>query len=102
MILPDKERNLIEEFISKNKSKSDIADSITLANLSNGEKLYKKIQKSSVSSGYYSIFGHSGFTSYAMYKSNTDKIYLIESDPWSKNMISGYGVIDNSFTMCKG
>jgi len=51
---------------------------ISIADLIDGKEVYNKMRASSRSS--YNIFGSDGYSSYALFKSSAEKIYLCEID----------------------
>ena len=69
----------MDEFISKtNPTKSVGEFYISIADLIDGKEVYNKMRARSGPS--YKIFGSSGYSSYALYKSSAEKIYLCEID----------------------
>ena len=51
---------------------------ISIADLIDGKEVYNKMRAKSGPS--YNIFGSDGYSSYALYKSSAEKIYLCEID----------------------
>lgn len=51
---------------------------ISIADLIDGKEVYNKMRASSRPS--YNIFGSDGYSSYSLYKSSAEKIYLCEID----------------------
>jgi hypothetical protein len=69
----------MDEFISKtNPTKSVGEFYISIADLIDGKEVYNKMRASSRPS--YEIFGSDGYSSYSLYKSSAEKIYLFEID----------------------
>jgi hypothetical protein len=69
----------MDKFISEtNPTKSVGEFYISIADLIDGKDVYNKMRVSSRPS--YEIFGSSGYSSYALYKSSAEKIYLCEID----------------------
>ena len=67
----------LDEFISKtNPTKTVEEFYISIADLIDGKDVYNKMRASSRPS--YEIFGGDGYSSYALYKSSTEKIYLCD------------------------
>jgi hypothetical protein len=69
----------MDDFISKtNPTKTVEEFYISIADLIDGKEVYNKMQARSEPS--YNIFGSDGYSSYALYKSSAEKIYLCEID----------------------
>jgi len=69
----------LDEFISKTKPVETVGEFyISIADLIDGKEVYNKMWASSRPS--YNIFGSDGYSSYALYKSSAEKIYLCEID----------------------
>ena len=69
----------LDEFISKTKPVETVGEFyISIADLIDGKEVYNKMQ--SRSGRIYEIFGSDGYSSYALYKSSAEKIYLCEID----------------------
>jgi len=69
----------MDEFISKtNPTKSVGEFYISIADLIYGKEVYNFIMATEGIG--YNIFGSSGYSSYALYKSSAEKIYLCEID----------------------
>jgi hypothetical protein len=70
---------LLDKFISESTPTETVGDFyISIADLIDGKKLYNKMRASSRPS--YEIFGGDGYSSYALYRSSSGKIYLFEID----------------------
>jgi hypothetical protein len=69
----------LDEFISKTNPTKTVGEFyISIADLINGKDVYNKMRASSMPS--YEIFGGDGYSSYSLYKSSAEKIYLCEID----------------------
>jgi len=69
----------MDDFIRKtNPTKTVEEFYISVADLIDGKEVYNKMRDSSRPS--YNIFGSDGYSSYALYKSSAEKIYLCEID----------------------
>jgi hypothetical protein len=69
----------MEEFISKTKPTETVGEFyISIADLIDGKKAF--IEMRSRSGPSYEIFGGDGYSSYSLYKSSAEKIYLCEID----------------------
>jgi hypothetical protein len=69
----------LDEFISKTKPTKTVEEFyISIADLIDGKEVYNKMRAKSGPS--YNIFGSDGYSSYALYKSSAEKIYLCEID----------------------
>jgi len=69
----------LDDFISKTKPVETIGEFyISIADLIDGKEVYNKMRAKSGPS--YNIFGSDGYSSYALYKSSAEKIYLCEID----------------------
>ncbi len=70
--------NEIELFLNKNKESIITSKSLSIIDLNDGKKKYDELTKKS--SPYYIIFGYEayGFIFYSLYKSKTNKIYIIK------------------------
>lgn len=69
----------LDEFISKTNPTKTVGDFyISIADLIDGKEVYNKMQARSEYS--YNIFGSDGYSSYALYRSTAEKIYLCEID----------------------
>ena len=77
----------LEKFICEN-AKSD-APSVSPQHLESQRSCFKQITAGNV--GGYAIFGGNGFSSYAYYKSKSEKIYTIVS---FMGELSGYTLIE--------
>jgi len=70
---------LLDKFISETTPTRTVGDFyISIADLIDGKEVYNKMRTSSRPS--YEIFGGDGYSSYALYKSSAEKIYLCEID----------------------
>jgi hypothetical protein len=70
---------LLEKFISESNPTKTVGDFyISIADLIDGKEVYNKMRASSRPN--YEIFGSDGYSSYALYKSSAEKIYLCEID----------------------
>ena len=69
----------LDEFISKTNPTKTVGDFyISIADLIDGKEVYNKMLASSMPS--CEIFGSDGYSSYALYRSTAEKIYLCEID----------------------
>ena len=69
----------LDEFISKTNPTKTVEDFyISIADLIDGKEVYNKMRASSRPN--YEIFGSDGYSSYSLYKSSAEKIYLCEID----------------------
>lgn len=69
----------LDEFISETNPKKTVGEFyISIADLLDGKEVYNKIRARREPS--YEIFGSDGYSSYALYKSSAEKIYLCEID----------------------
>jgi hypothetical protein len=69
----------LDDFISKTNPTKTVGEFyISIADLIDGKEVYNKMQSRSEPS--YNIFGSDGYSSYALYKSSAEKIYLCEID----------------------
>ena len=69
----------LDDFISKTKPVETIGEFyISIADLIDGKEVYNKMRAKSGPS--YNIFGSDGYSSYSLYKSSAEKIYLCEID----------------------
>lgn len=69
----------LEKFISETKPVETVGEFyISIADLLDGKEVYNKMRASSRPS--YNIFGGDGYSSYSLYKSSAEKIYLCEID----------------------
>jgi len=69
----------LDEFISETKPVETVGEFyISIADLIDGKEVYNKMRASSSPS--YNIFGGDGYSSYSLYKSSAEKIYLCEID----------------------
>jgi len=68
----------IELFLKNNKESIITSKSLSIIDLDNGKKKYDEIKK--INGPYYVIFGYQahGFIFYILYKSRTNKIYVIK------------------------
>ena len=68
---------LLDKFISETNPTKTVGEFyISIADLIDGKEVYNKMRASSRPS--YEIFGGDGYSSYALYKSSAEKIYLCE------------------------
>uniref|UniRef100_A0A6C0L7M4 Uncharacterized protein n=1 Tax=viral metagenome TaxID=1070528 RepID=A0A6C0L7M4_9ZZZZ len=69
----------MDEFINKTKPVETVGEFyISIADLIDGKEVYNKMRASK--SPGYEIFGGDGYSSYSLYKSSAEKIYLCEID----------------------
>ena len=69
----------LDEFINKTKPTKTVEEFyISIADLIDGKEVYNKMRAKSGPS--YEIFGSDGYSSYALYNSSAEKIYLCEID----------------------
>jgi len=69
----------LDDFISKTNPTKTVGEFyISIADLIDGKDVYNKMQARSEPS--YNIFGSDGYSSYSLYKSSAEKIYLCEID----------------------
>jgi|Laugresbdmm110sn_2_1035109.scaffolds.fasta_scaffold20930_2 hypothetical protein len=69
----------LDDFISKTNPTKTVGEFyISIADLIDGKEVYNKMQARSEPS--YNIFGSDGYSSYSLYKSSAEKIYLCEID----------------------
>ena len=69
----------LDEFISKTNPTKTVGEFyISIADLIDGKEVYNKMRASSMPS--YEIFGGDGYSSYALYRSSAEKMYLCEID----------------------
>lgn len=69
----------LEKFISETNPTKTVGEFyISIADLIDGKEVYNKMRASSRPS--YEIFGSDGYSSYSLYKSSAEKIYLFEID----------------------
>ena len=69
----------MNEFISKTNPTKTVGEFyISIADLIDGKEVYNKMRAKGGPS--YEIFGSDGYSSYALYKSSAEKIYLCEID----------------------
>jgi hypothetical protein len=69
----------LDEFISKTNPAKTVEDFyISNADLIDGKDVYNKMRATSRPS--YEIFGSDGYSSYSLYMSSAEKIYLCEID----------------------
>jgi hypothetical protein len=69
----------LDDFISKTKPVETIGEFyISIADLIDGKEVYNKMRAKSGPS--YNIFGSDGYSSYSLYKSSAEKMYLCEID----------------------
>ncbi len=69
----------LEKFISETDPTKTVGEFyISIADLIDGKEVYNKMRASSRPS--YEIFGSDGYSSYSLYKSSAEKIYLFEID----------------------
>ena len=70
---------LLDKFISETKPVKTVGDFyISIADLIDGKEVYNKMRARQGPG--YNIFGSDGYSSYALYKSSEEKIYLCEID----------------------
>lgn len=70
---------LLDKFISETNPTKTVGEFyISIADLIDGKEVYNKMRASSRPS--YEIFGGDGYSSYALYMSISQKIYLCEID----------------------
>jgi len=70
---------LLDKFISETNPTKTVGEFyISIADLIDGKDVYNKMRASSRPS--YNIFGSSGYSSYALYKTNYHRMYLCEID----------------------
>jgi len=69
----------LDEFINKTNPTRTVGEFyISIADLIDGKEVYNKMRATRVPS--YNIFGGDGYSSYSLYKSSAEKIYLCEID----------------------
>lgn len=69
----------MDNFISKTNPTKTVGEFyISIADLIDGKEVYNKMRARSGPS--YEIFGSDGYSSYALYRSSAEKIYLCEID----------------------
>ena len=69
----------MDEFIFETKPVETVGEFyISIADLIDGKEVYNKMRARSGPS--YEIFGSDGYSSYSLYKSSAEKIYLCEID----------------------
>jgi len=69
----------LDEFINKTNPTKTVGDFyISIADLIDGKEVYNKMRARSGAS--YEIFGGDGYSSYSLYRSSAEKIYLCEVD----------------------
>lgn len=70
---------LLDKFINKTNPTKTVGEFyISISDLIDGKEVYNKMRASSRPS--YEIFGSDGYSSYALYRSTAEKIYLCEID----------------------
>ena len=69
----------LEKFISETDPTKTVGEFyISIADLIDGKEVYNKMR--AIREPSYEIFGSDGYSSYALYKSSSEKIYLCEID----------------------
>jgi hypothetical protein len=69
----------MDKFISETNPTKTVGEFyISVADLIDGKEVYNKMRARSGTS--YEIFGGDGYSSYSLYKSSAEKIYLCEID----------------------
>lgn len=69
----------LDDFISKTKPVETVGEFyISIADLIDGKEVYNKMR--AIQGPSYKIFGSDGYSSYSLYKSTAEKIYLCEID----------------------
>ena len=69
----------MDNFISKTNPTKTVGEFyISIADLIDGKEVYNKMRARS--GPIYEIFGSDGYSSYALYKTSSEKIYLCEID----------------------
>jgi len=69
----------LDKFMSETKPTKTVGEFyISIADLIDGKEVYNKMRASSRPN--YEIFGSDGYSSYSLYKSSSEKIYLCEID----------------------